>query len=66
MATLATPQLHFEIDEPHVARPAVGKAGMLDHGPVSAVPAGRFDHVPGPQILKPESIARRQSGHRRF
>jgi hypothetical protein len=44
-------QLRFEIDEPHVIRLSVGKAGMVDHLPMPTLRTGRFDQMPDPQIL---------------
>ena len=58
-------QLHLKIGEPHRAGPTVGEADVVDHRPMPAAPAYRFDNVPGPQILQPKGIARRHRVHRR-
>lgn len=44
----AAAKLCFEVGEAHRAGPAMGQAGMLNHRPVPAAPAFRFDDVPGP------------------
>ena len=62
-AAPAAAQPRLEGGEPHRAGPAVGQAGMVDHRPMPAAPALRLDHMPGPQILQPEGVARRHPVH---
>ena len=43
----------------------MGQAGVIDHRPVRTLYATGFDHMPMPQFLQPEGVARRHPVHRR-
>jgi hypothetical protein len=62
---LEAPQLHFEIGQSHVIGPAIGQASMVERRPMPTSRTDSFDHMPTPQILEPERVARRQLRHRR-
>src|SRR5919106_807852 len=58
IAAAAAAKLALEVEQPGVRRPAMLQQPGIDAGPLSASRTGREDHMPGPQIVEPDGIAR--------
>jgi hypothetical protein len=44
-------QSHFWVNEPRGVGPPINETGMINHGPMPADGAGRFDDMPPSPIL---------------
>jgi hypothetical protein len=64
LAPCAAAQCSLEIGKPHIRRPAAPQEFIVDGRAVAALAAGGLDQVPGPEILEPEGVMRRELGHR--
>jgi hypothetical protein len=51
MTAVLAAELSFQINQPSVAGPPIGQAGMVDRRPMPADRTGRFDDMPNSQVL---------------